>query len=94
MWPDSSSRSCSSLVHVRDAVLADPDAEVRGLEYETLALDRHDTVLTAVGRMRAERAQLALVANPEGAAIGITALEDPVERVLGQFDDETDRPPA
>ncbi|MDQ2783078.1 MAG: hemolysin family protein [Actinomycetota bacterium] len=96
----------TGLVHVRDAVLAAPDAQVSGLAYETIALDQHDTVLTAVGRMRAARAQLALVTNAasadgndgtegtEGTVIGITALEDLLERVLGQFEDETDRPRA
>ena len=42
--------------------------------------------------MRADRSQLALVVDPDGEVIGITALEDLLERVLGEFDDETDRP--
>jgi CBS domain containing-hemolysin-like protein len=42
--------------------------------------------------MRADRSQLALVAPADGPVIGITALEDLLERVLGEFDDETDRP--
>jgi CBS domain containing-hemolysin-like protein len=82
----------TGLVHVRDAVLALPDTPVSDLSYVTTVLDPHASVVEAIGRMRADRAQLALVADTDGAVIGITALEDLLERVLGEFDDETDRP--
>jgi CBS domain containing-hemolysin-like protein len=82
----------TGLVHVRDAVLSAPDTAVAQLSYATTVLDPHASVVDAIGRMRADRAQLALVAGPDGTVTGITALEDLLERVLGQFDDETDRP--
>lgn len=82
----------TALVHVRDAVLADPDVPVSELSYATTVLDPHESVVQAIGRMRADRSQLALVASADGEVIGITALEDLLERVLGEFDDETDRP--
>jgi CBS domain containing-hemolysin-like protein len=82
----------TGLVHVRDAVLSAPDTPVAQLSYATTVLDPHASVVDAIGRMRADRAQLALVAGPDGTVTGITALEDLLERVLGQFDDETDRP--
>jgi CBS domain containing-hemolysin-like protein len=82
----------TGLVHVRDAVLAPPDTTVSDLAYVTTVLDPHASVVEAIGRMRADRAQLALVADTDGEVIGITALEDLLERVLGEFDDETDRP--
>ncbi len=82
----------TGLVHVRDAVLSAPDHPVSEIAYVTTVLDPHTSVLEAIGRMRADRAQLALVADPDGVVIGITALEDLLELVLGQFDDETDRP--
>ena len=82
----------TGLVHVRDAVLAGPDTPVADLAYPTTRLDPHETVVEAIGRMRADRSQLALVVDPDGEVIGITALEDLLERVLGEFDDETDRP--
>ncbi|MEP6650455.1 MAG: hemolysin family protein [Lapillicoccus sp.] len=84
----------SGLVHVRDAVLAVPDTSVAELAYVTTVLDPHASVVEAIGRMRADRSQLALVAAADGDVIGITALEDLLERVLGEFDDETDRPGA
>jgi len=80
------------LVHVRDALLADPETAVRDLAYETVRLDPHASVVDAIGRMRAQRAQLALVVDDAGAVTGITPLEDLLERVLGEFEDETDRP--
>ena len=43
----------------------------------------------ALSIMRAERAQLVLVVDATGA-IGLVSMEDLLERVLGQFDDETD----
>jgi CBS domain containing-hemolysin-like protein len=82
----------TGLVHVRDAVLAAPETEVHELAYVTTVLDPHVSVVEAIGQMRADRCQLALVAAADGAVIGITALEDLLERVLGEFDDETDRP--
>lgn len=82
----------AGLVHVRDAVLAEPGTPVAELVYRTTVLDPHETIVAAIGRMRADRSQLALVADPCGEVIGITALEDLLERVLGEFDDETDRP--
>ena len=42
--------------------------------------------------MRQQRAQLALVTDPAGEVIGLPAMEDLIEEILGEFDDETDRP--
>jgi CBS domain containing-hemolysin-like protein len=39
--------------------------------------------------MRDERAQLAVVCGGD-VAIGVVALEDLLEEVIGEFDDETD----
>ena len=86
------SGSATRLVHVRDAVLADPGTPVADLAYATTVLDPHSSVVEAIGRMRVDRSQLALVADADGGVIGITAMEDLLERVLGEFDDETDRP--
>ena len=65
---------------------------VADLAYPTTHLDPHENVVDAIGQMRADRSQLALVVDPDGEVIGITALEDLLERVLGEFEDETDRP--
>jgi CBS domain containing-hemolysin-like protein len=47
------------------------------------------SLLDAISAMRAERAQLVLVEGEQGP-IGLVTMEDLLERVLGQFDDETD----
>jgi CBS domain containing-hemolysin-like protein len=47
-------------------------------------------VASAVTAMRAERAQLALVSDDEDRVIGIAALEDLLEELIGDFEDETD----
>ncbi len=81
------------LVHVRDAITSvtvGRDDPVAVLRYPALVLDEHTPLLDAVSRMRAERAQLAFVGR-QTEVVGIVALEDLLERVLGEFDDETDR---
>ena len=79
-------------VHVRDVVRADPGTPVAGLVTGALRLPASMSLLDAVTRMRAERAQLVLVED-EGRAVGIVSMEDLLERVLGTFEDETDTAP-
>ncbi len=82
------------LAHVRDAVratMASRQVTARELMSEPLVLPASTSAADAVSRMRAERSQLALVADETGALIGLAALEDLLEEILGEFDDETDR---
>jgi len=81
------------IVHVRDAVRATASGQplaVRELMHppETMPYDK--VLLDAVGVMRRKRAQVALVTDARGAVTGLTALEDLLERILGEFNDETD----
>ncbi|GLZ38826.1 hemolysin family protein [Actinokineospora sp. NBRC 105648] len=81
------------IVHVRDAVRATmvgSTATATELMSPALVLTTTDSAADAVARMRAERAQLALVSDG-GAVVGLAALEDLLEEILGEFDDETDR---
>ena len=88
------------LVHVRDAVRSagrGGDAGVRELMHRPEILPGDLSLLEAVGRMRRARSQLALVTDDStgpgadaGTAVGLVALEDLLERVLGEFEDETD----
>jgi CBS domain containing-hemolysin-like protein len=57
-----------------------------------LTLPASMPVAQAVTAMRAERSQLALV--EEGAVVGIAALEDLLEELIGDFEDETDTRPV
>jgi CBS domain containing-hemolysin-like protein len=83
-------------VHVRDVVQATtagrsvPAAELMS---PTVTLDSSLNVATAATRMRAARAQLALVAT-DGRVVGFVALEDLLEQIIGEFYDETDLAPA
>ncbi|WP_026421994.1 hemolysin family protein [Actinokineospora inagensis] len=82
------------IVHVREAVratLVSSAATARDLMTPPLLLSADMTAADAVARMRAERAQLALVTRPgEREPIGLAALEDLLEEILGEFEDETD----
>jgi CBS domain containing-hemolysin-like protein len=83
------------MVHVRDAVRATAGttgATASELMSAPFTLGADETLMQAVGRMRAERAQFALVADAE-ATVGFVALEDLLEEVIGEFDDETDAVP-
>lgn len=84
------------LVHVRDVVQATTAgrrASAAGLMSPPTILDASLNVAAAATRMRAARAQLALVAADRTVA-GFVALEDLLEQVIGEFYDETDREPA
>ncbi|MFD1147207.1 hemolysin family protein [Saccharothrix hoggarensis] len=83
------------LVHIREAVRATAtgaDTPARDLMTTPLTLSATLPVASAVTAMRAERAQLALVADADDRVIGIAALEDLLEELIGDFEDETDQP--
>lgn len=81
------------IVHVREAVRAMAGSEprsVRELMQTPLRLDSGLSLIDAVSQMRQDRAQLALVTDPAGQVMGLTAMEDLIEEILGEFEDETD----
>lgn len=80
------------MVHIRDVVRADDAATARQLMWEPVTLPLEKTVASAVTTMRQQRAQLALVADDGGSVVGLVALEDLLEEIIGEFDDETDPP--
>lgn len=87
------------VVHVRDAVARTTLAkaattDVRAIMRPLATLPVDLPLIDAVAQLRAERAQLALVRDHSGSILGITAMEDLIEEVLGRFEDETDRLPS
>ena len=81
------------LVHVRDAVTALSTGKNPGvvdLRQQIPTLRQDVPLIDAAALMRQHRAQLAMVADPAGRKIGMVAMEDILEQILGQFDDETD----
>lgn len=84
------------LVHVRDVVQATTagrSVSAAALMSPATTLDASLNVAAAATRMRAARAQLALVAA-NGRVTGFVALEDLLEQMIGEFYDETDRAPV
>jgi magnesium and cobalt exporter, CNNM family len=85
------------VVHVRDAIrVTTPGGNATAAELmdPPFVLEAGVTVTDAVTRMRAARAQFALVNNRGGNRVGFVALEDLLEQVIGEFDDETDPVPV
>jgi CBS domain containing-hemolysin-like protein len=81
------------IVHVRDAARATTSGgtTLRASDLMTapLQLPGDTPVATAIRTMRDRRSQLAVVlANDQ--PLGVVALEDLLEEVIGEFDDETD----
>ena len=91
------------LVHVRDAIQAVADTQVEKLMVAPLLVAADLTVSTAVPLMQRQRAQLALVSDTVRASdtagaghrvLGLVAMEDLLEELIGEFDDETDNSPS
>jgi CBS domain containing-hemolysin-like protein len=81
------------LVHIREVVratAADRDPAVHDLMSTPLRLGADLPVARAVTAMREHRAQLALVVAKDDDVVGIAALEDLLEELIGEFEDETD----
>lgn len=81
------------IVHVRDALRATTTgnpATAGELMTAPLTVPTQASVAAAVQAMRTHRAQLALATEPAGAVVGLVAMEDLLEEVIGEFDDETD----
>ncbi|HWD79371.1 MAG TPA: hemolysin family protein [Kribbella sp.] len=87
------SRGICGIVHVRDAARAttagDTTSRASDLMTAALELGENTPVAKAIRTMREERSQLAVVCGGD-QAIGVVALEDLLEEVIGEFDDETD----
>jgi CBS domain containing-hemolysin-like protein len=81
------------IVHVRDAARATTTGgtTLRASDLMTapLQLPADTPVATAIRTMRDRRSQLAVVLADE-QPLGVVALEDLLEEVIGEFDDETD----
>jgi CBS domain containing-hemolysin-like protein len=82
--------SVVGVVHVRHTLVAD-GATARELARPPLVLSAGTDTYAALATMRARRTHLALV-RAGGRVVGLVTLEDLVEQLIGEFDDETDRP--
>ncbi|MEV0459694.1 hemolysin family protein [Catellatospora methionotrophica] len=83
----------TGIVHVRDALKATTaalDVDAGQLGRPPYLLRPQQSVVSAIRGMREFRAQVALVVDDHRTTVGLVALEDLLEQVIGQFDDETD----
>jgi CBS domain containing-hemolysin-like protein len=88
-----SSGTICGIVHVRDAARATTAGEsvtASELMVEPLRLSADTPVAAAIRIMREQRSQLAVVQGNDQLPVGVVALEDLLEEVIGEFDDETD----
>jgi CBS domain containing-hemolysin-like protein len=79
-------------IHVREAVRSTTlgqNCSAMTLHTPMLVIDHTQSVASAVELMREQRAQIAVVTDRD-RQLGVVALEDLLEQILGQFDDETD----
>jgi len=79
-------------VHVREAVRATTSGTSQtaaDLMSSALSLGSAVPVAAAVRMMREQRSQLAVVTTDD-RVVGVVALEDLLEELIGEFDDETD----
>lgn len=95
---DPATAAMVGIVHLRDAVRTTTEAipaTAADLMDPPFEIASGTPVATAVRLMRQHRAQLALVTDPATSGhVGLVALEDLLEELIGEFDDETDPAPA
>ncbi|MFC4333962.1 hemolysin family protein [Salininema proteolyticum] len=79
------------LVHVRQAVTAKEDPSAGRLAFAPLLAPANTTVSDAVALLKRQHSQLALVTDESYAVVGLVAMEDLLEEIMGDFYDESDR---
>ena len=77
------------IAHVRDIVRASRPAPIASVSSPPTTIESTVSLLDALTTMRRDRAQLVVVTDA-ARPVGLVAMEDLLERVLGRFDDETD----
>ena len=84
------------MVHVRDTLVLDVEARsrlrARDLAQPVLVTHQHHALDDLLVDMRRQHRHLAVVVDELGTVAGIVTLEDVIEEVIGEFEDETDRP--
>jgi CBS domain containing-hemolysin-like protein len=84
------------VVHFRDVLLAQKrqqsGAVASDLATPSMVVRADYALENVLLDMRTEHRQLAIVIEPGGSVVGIVTMEDVLERLIGDFEDETDAP--
>jgi CBS domain containing-hemolysin-like protein len=84
------------LVHAKDmlaAALANADAKVSALARQLHVVADGTLIDELLATLRRQREHMALVVDEHGTAVGLVTLEDVLEEIVGEIEDEFDRPP-
>jgi putative hemolysin len=87
----------AGIVHIRDLLAAarrGQHVQVGDLARPALVVPENKDVGALLRELRAQRQQLAVVADEYGSTVGIVALEDILEEIVGEIEDEYDLPDA
>jgi putative hemolysin len=86
------------VLHARDvwtrADRLDPDADVRGLLRPAVIVPPTVHVDALLRQLRRARQHMAVVVDEYGRPVGLATLEDALEEIVGEIEDEFDRPDA
>lgn len=82
------------IVHLRDLARADPVTPVAALATEPHVVPAGKDLGALLRELREERRSIAIVADEYGRTLGLVALEDVLEQLVGEIDDEFDLPDA
>jgi CBS domain containing-hemolysin-like protein len=80
------------VLHARDLLFADPDAELPSLLRDPLAVPAQISVQELLRLMRVRRTQIAIVVDEYGGTDGIVTLENVLEEIVGELQDEFEVP--
>ncbi|MEO6714020.1 MAG: hemolysin family protein [Mycobacteriales bacterium] len=83
-------------VHLKDVLDIDPDARELALHQEWIRplvhVELEDALSLVLHKMQQRGAHLAAVTDSQGQLLGVAALEDVVEQIVGEIRDETRQP--
>lgn len=92
---DGSSDRLTGVIHFREIVAAarqDPGTTIGPLSQPAPRVSKAKDLGALLHELRERRQQLAIVVDDHGVTTGIVTLEDIVEEIVGEIEDEYDRP--
>ncbi len=83
------------MVHIKDllAIAADPAADIRSIQREMIRIPETKPIDDLLKELQKSHAHQAVVVDEYGGTAGIVTLEDIIEELIGEIQDEHDKPP-